>query len=68
MPLAELPSRAVALAPAGLSPDEAEERLRRNDPPVIARIHEDRVLLDLRCVREDELPLLARALRALAGA
>ncbi|OGL60132.1 MAG: L-seryl-tRNA(Sec) selenium transferase [Candidatus Tectomicrobia bacterium RIFCSPLOWO2_12_FULL_69_37] len=68
LPLAELPSRAVALAPGGLSPDETEERLRRNDPPVIARIHEDRVLLDLRCVREDELPLLARALRALAGA
>ncbi|MBI3026311.1 MAG: L-seryl-tRNA(Sec) selenium transferase [Candidatus Tectomicrobia bacterium] len=68
MPLAELRSRALALAPAGLSPDEVEERLRRGDPPVVARIHEDRVLLDLRCVRDDEVPLLAGALRALAGA
>jgi L-seryl-tRNA(Ser) seleniumtransferase len=67
MPLAELRSRALALAPEGLSPDAVEERLRRNDPPMIARIHEDRVLLDLRCVRDDEVPLLARALRALAG-
>ncbi|MBI3127122.1 MAG: L-seryl-tRNA(Sec) selenium transferase [Candidatus Tectomicrobia bacterium] len=68
MPTASLPSRAVALAPEGLSADAVEERLRRGDPPVVARIQGDRVLLDLRCVREDEVPLLARALRALAGA
>ncbi|MEK6709793.1 MAG: L-seryl-tRNA(Sec) selenium transferase [Nitrospinota bacterium] len=68
MPLAELASRAVALAPAGLSAGAVEERLRRGDPPVIARIHGDRVLLDLRCVREDEVAALAGALRALAEA
>jgi len=66
MPLAELKSRAVALAPEGLSADELEARLRSGDPAVVARIHEDRVLIDLRCVREDEVGPLALALRALA--
>jgi len=67
MPLAELRSRAVALAPGTLSPDEVERRLRAGDPPVVARIQDDRVLLDMRCVREDEIEILAEALKKLAG-
>jgi L-seryl-tRNA(Ser) seleniumtransferase len=45
---------------------EAEARLRANDPPVIARIEDDRVLLDLRTVFPGEEALLAAALRTIA--
>ncbi|MEE9276019.1 MAG: L-seryl-tRNA(Sec) selenium transferase, partial [bacterium] len=66
MPTAELESRAVALAPEGISADRLDALLRGGDPPVVARIHEDQILLDMRCVREAEIAPLARALRALA--
>ena len=39
-----------------------ERRLRCGDPPVVARIEEDRLLLDLRTVLPEEEPLLVKAL------
>jgi L-seryl-tRNA(Ser) seleniumtransferase len=50
--LIELPGNAIAL----------ERRLRSGDPPVIARIEKDRVVLDLRTVFEGEEETLFRAL------
>jgi len=44
----------------------AEARLRANDPPVIARIEDDRLLLDLRTVFPEEEAQLAAALKAIA--
>ncbi len=42
----------------------AEQRFRLNDPPVIARIEDGRLLLDLRTVFENEEDDLARAIRS----
>ena len=50
-PTAEIPSSAVVLAG---NADETERRLRRTEPPVIARIAEGNVLLDLRSVQPRE--------------
>jgi len=44
----------------------AERKLRRNDPPVIARIEDERLVLDLRTVFESEEDELGRALQALS--
>jgi L-seryl-tRNA(Ser) seleniumtransferase len=44
----------------------AERKLRRNDPPVIARIEDERLVLDLRTVFEGEDEELRRALQALS--
>jgi L-seryl-tRNA(Ser) seleniumtransferase len=44
---------------------EAEKRLRLGDPPVIARIEDDRLLLDLRTVFPEEEGALGRALERL---
>lgn len=57
---------AVALAPEGWTADELEARLRAATPPVIARIHAGRVLLDPRTVAEEQEPALLAALAALA--
>ena len=46
-----LPSFACALDGGA----ETAARLRAGDPPVIARVHEGRVLLDCRTIRDDEL-------------
>jgi len=43
---------------------EAERRCRRFDPPVIARIENDRLVLDLRTVFEDEEDRLAECVKA----
>jgi L-seryl-tRNA(Ser) seleniumtransferase len=50
----------VAISPHGFSADEAIMRLRQCAIPVIARIVEDKVILDLRTVPPDEDELLAR--------
>jgi len=44
-------------------PVEAERQLRAGDPPVIARIEYDRLVLDLRTVAPAEEPALIQALR-----
>ena len=61
-PGATLAGFGVALAAHGLSADALAEWLRKLDPPVIARIHEGRVLLDLRTVPEDADGWLPEAL------
>jgi L-seryl-tRNA(Ser) seleniumtransferase len=55
------PSWAVALASAGA--DVLAARLRHADPPVVARIEDDRVLLDLRAVLPEQDALLETAVR-----
>lgn len=62
LPLVSLPTKVVALSSSRSSAGQLEERLRGYEPPIIARVHEDQLLLDLRCVNEEELPVIARAL------
>jgi L-seryl-tRNA(Ser) seleniumtransferase len=53
-PGTEIPTRLIEIARNGMTADQIEEHLRTLDPPVIARIHEDRVVLDLRTVDPDD--------------
>ncbi len=53
------PSRGVALASASAA--RAVGALRKADPPVVARIIDDRVVLDLRSVLPEDDERLARA-------
>ena len=46
-PSAVLPTRLLAITCEGLSADELSSSLRASDPPIIARVEEGRVLLDL---------------------
>ena len=50
----QLPTVLLAIARGNESPDQIERRLRSLDPPVIARIEHDRVVLDLRTVLPSE--------------
>ena len=66
MPLASLPSFACSVG--GGRAEALHEKLRAADPPVIARIADGLLLLDVRCLEDDELPGVARAVAAaLAG-
>jgi len=58
------PSRAVALGARHGHANELAARLRATTPPVIARVIEDRVALDLRSVQAEDDELLARTVTA----
>jgi L-seryl-tRNA(Ser) seleniumtransferase len=64
-PSSVLPTRLLAITCAGLSADELSARLRQADPPVIARVDEGRVLLDLRTVFPHQDSFVADALQRL---
>jgi L-seryl-tRNA(Ser) seleniumtransferase len=54
-----LPTIVLALTCDGLGADELATRLRASDPPIIARVDEGRVLLDLRTVFPEQDVALA---------
>jgi L-seryl-tRNA(Ser) seleniumtransferase len=64
-PSAVLPTRLIAVTHADLSADELCARLRASTPPVIARVEEGRVLLDLRTVFPEQDANLATGLASL---
>ncbi|MGE5752135.1 MAG: L-seryl-tRNA(Sec) selenium transferase [Deltaproteobacteria bacterium] len=67
MPEVRIPTSCVAVSHPDVRVEELEERLRLGDPPVVARIGKGKLLLDMRTVRDGELPGLAAALLAVAA-
>ena len=66
-PAARLQSAAVSLRHSILQPQALLLALRRLEPPVVGRIHEDQVLLDLRTVEPEFDVALASLLRQMPG-
>jgi L-seryl-tRNA(Ser) seleniumtransferase len=66
LPLAHLPSRALALRLPPLAAHQLEGRLRQAQPPVIARVEHDTVLLDLRTLLPEDQAELAAVLEKAA--
>jgi L-seryl-tRNA(Ser) seleniumtransferase len=60
-----LPTSLVSLNVEGLSPDALLTKLRGSTPPIIARIDNDRVVLDLRTVAPEHDDAIANVLRQL---
>ncbi len=67
LPLLELPSAAVCLAPRKMATHEMEQRLRKWDPPIICRVDNDELLLDVRTILDDELATVAQAIKELGA-
>jgi len=65
-PSSVLPTRLLAVTCADLSADELSTRLRQSNPPIIARVEEGKVLLDLRTVFPDQDELISTALARIA--
>ncbi len=65
LPLAPIPSVALALAPRAADPNGLAARLRAQRPPLVGRVEERSVLIDLRTVApEHEAALIAAILAA----
>jgi L-seryl-tRNA(Ser) seleniumtransferase len=58
LPLQELPTKCVGIRIGGLSADKVERRMRKSSPPVVARIEDEYVVVDLRTVQGDEIPII----------
>jgi len=61
-PGATLPTVLLALTSQDLSADELAARLRAHQPPIVARVEQGRVLLDLRTVFPEQDAIIAAAL------
>lgn len=61
-PAQSIPTWLIAIAAAHVT--VVEQRLRLHSPPVVARIEDGRLIIDLRTVAASEEPALASALRA----
>jgi len=66
-PSAVLATRLLAISHKDLSTDEVAARLRGSDPPIVARVEEGHVLLDLRTVFPEQDEALVKAFQVLGG-
>lgn len=64
-PTSRLPTVLISITHRNLGPNQIEESFRSAAPPVIARILDERLVLDLRTVAESEEPDLERAILSL---
>jgi L-seryl-tRNA(Ser) seleniumtransferase len=62
LPEINLKTYCVAIKPLRMTCNQLEERLRLADPPVIARLKEDRLLLDARTIMDEDIGSLVQAL------
>src|SRR5215204_522402 len=60
-PTSTFPTTLIAISHPEKSAQEIEHQLRTSTPPIISRISEGKVLLDLRTVFEDQLPAIRAA-------
>ena len=61
LPLLNLPSYCVGIIIQGCSANTLERQLRDNDPPIIGRIEEDKFIMDLRTIQEEEISMIETA-------
>jgi L-seryl-tRNA(Ser) seleniumtransferase len=63
-PESQLLTTLITLESGSVRPSLIESRLRSQDPPVILRVEEDKVLIDLRTVFPAQESVLIRSLQA----
>ena len=68
MPLETINSKVIAITPNNMNVSTLEKKLRLSGLHVIARVYEDKYVLDIRTIFEDEFDILAKEIeRALIG-
>lgn len=63
LPLLDLPSFVVGVSSKRFSPQVLQETLRKNEPPIIARIEDDLLILDPRCLFEEDYHEIVKAFK-----
>jgi L-seryl-tRNA(Ser) seleniumtransferase len=60
MPLETMKSRVITISPKSISISELEKRLRLSDSHIIARVYDDKYVLDVRTIFDDEFGVVAQ--------
>lgn len=60
LPMTELPTKVLSVDSKLFSTGRMEETLRKGDIPIITRVYKDKLLFDLRTIKEDEFGLIAK--------
>ncbi len=64
LPLEQLPTKVLAIKSEKISSARLEEGLRRGKVPIITRIQEDQIIMDLRTIKERDYSIICEAFRA----
>ncbi len=67
LPARDFASWGVRLDPRGSSASDLAAELRRGEPAILARLHDDALVFDLRTLDEDDARVVEERLRQLAG-
>ncbi|MBS3994382.1 MAG: L-seryl-tRNA(Sec) selenium transferase [Alkaliphilus sp.] len=62
LPLAKLPTILLTVKPYKLSVNQWEENLRNYKIPIISRINEDKLIFDVRTIKEKEFDIISNAI------
>ena len=60
LPTERIKSKCVTIIPKNISTAALEEKLRQGENPVVGRISDDKLILDMRTVLEDEIDILSQ--------
>jgi L-seryl-tRNA(Ser) seleniumtransferase len=63
LPTQQIPTVLVAIKNKNIPASKMEEKLRKLEVPIIARVDKDEILLDLRTVAEDDFPFIIEGLK-----
>lgn len=67
LPDKEFPTFVVGIRPGNISINELEERLRKGEPPIIARIKEGYLIIDARTISSREVAVVVKGVKSALG-
>lgn len=67
LPLEKLPTYTVAIKAKNISSSQLEDRLRKYSTPIFTRVNDDRVIIDLRTIKEEQYETIVQALAETTG-
>ncbi|MBX7256239.1 MAG: L-seryl-tRNA(Sec) selenium transferase [Candidatus Hydrogenedentes bacterium] len=67
LPATPIPTCLLTVRDGGMSAERLSALLRRNEPPIIARIADDKVVFDMRTLLEGEAAIVLEALKRLSA-
>lgn len=62
LPLEKLPTYAVTIRAKNISSSQLEDRLRKYSTPIFTRVNDNKVIIDLRTVKEEQYEIIVQAL------
>ncbi len=65
LPLCDIKTAVISIRSEKMSSNEIEKWFRLYDPPIICRVERERVVLDVRTIQKEEVPIVADAISKL---